>query len=782
MEYRTMTGFRRPAGRTLFPASILFALLLSLSGCSPRQHEVVVATVGTDAVPLTEFERMYLKSSGSREIAEKSSLEERERFLDLIVKYRLKLADAYRSGLDRRPDVIGELDQYRGSLASSFLMDREVVQPGIRSLYARRMEEIRASHILLELSPTASAEDSAAAYKQAQEIIAQAKAGTDFGILASQLSKDPSAARNQGDLYFFTAGQMVPPFEEAAYTTKVGEYNTVRTQYGLHILKVTDRKPAPGEVHAGHIMIRFPSATPSPEDTAQAYARIVAIRDSLRAGTDFGDLATRNSEDPGSAARSGDLGWFTRRRWILPFDEVAMAMQPGQVSDIVRTAYGYHIIKCYERRPPKTLDEMRQELQQLYQQQRFQDDYRAYVSSLKREVGLRTDSTVVSQFLASLDSTKTTRDTAWTATIPPSLRVATMMTVGTRRVTVDSVLSLMKGRQDLANTSLRAGPMRGALEKIEESLTFTAKADLLEKQNPEFAALLQEYKEGILLYQVEQDNVWGKVSTSDSLLRSYYETNPDRFVYPDRVRFTEIRAATDLGARTITSKLNAGMTPEAIAAEDSARLAQPARYNAGFKKGSTRITPSAAQAGSSAVAQMMADSLLTLRLVARPDTSKRKSTQIATAEKQVKAMADWIRKRLDVPDARISTAVMPQNTPGRGDTVIIEIAGRTPRVNGKVEYHLMAPSADERARRADSLLVGAHSAPFSYKNAFSIVRLDGREPARRKTFEEAAPEVSTAFQEYESKRLESEWINRLRTEFPVTEYPEELPKAFAPVQ
>ena len=330
--------------RVVIPGLTAVLIALTISGCSPKASEAVVASVGKQDITLPDYERMFVKSNGSREAGEKASMEEREKFLDLMIKYRLKLADAYRVGMEKRPEVVGELQQYKGNLAESFLTDREVVQPGVKDFYARRSEEIRASHILLELSPTASPADSAEAYARAYEVIAKAKSGTDFSTLATQLSKDPSANRNGGDLYYFTAGQMVPAFENAAYAMKVGEISSVpvRTQYGLHIIKVTDRHPAPGEVRSGHIMIRFPSQNPSPEDTAAAYAKSRALRDSLMSGADFAGLATRNSEDPGSAPKGGDLGWFTRRRWILPFDEVAMAMKPGETSNIVRTVYGYH--------------------------------------------------------------------------------------------------------------------------------------------------------------------------------------------------------------------------------------------------------------------------------------------------------------------------------------------------------------------------------------------------------------------------------------------------------
>lgn len=770
--------------RVVIPGLTAVLIALTISGCSPKASEAVVASVGKQDITLPDYERMFVKSNGSREAGEKASMEEREKFLDLMIKYRLKLADAYRVGMEKRPEVVGELQQYKGNLAESFLTDREVVQPGVKDFYARRSEEIRASHILLELSPTASPADSAEAYARAYEVIAKAKSGTDFSTLATQLSKDPSANRNGGDLYYFTAGQMVPAFENAAYAMKVGEISSVpvRTQYGLHIIKVTDRHPAPGEVRSGHIMIRFPSQNPSPEDTAAAYAKSRALRDSLMSGADFAGLATRNSEDPGSAPKGGDLGWFTRRRWILPFDEVAMAMKPGETSNIVRTVYGYHIIKCFETRPPKGFEESKQEVRQLYQQQRFQEDFKAYFATQQAAVGFRRDEAVTAQFLSSLDSTKSTRDSGWTSALNPALRASPMCWVGTTPISVDSVISLMNARPDMTNVQLRAAPMSTALQKINQQIVFSAVADRLQRENPEFSSLMNEYREGILLYQVEQENIWSRIAPTDSALRAYYNANASKFTYPDRVRFSELKGTTEGNARALLAKLRSGKTTAQVAAEDSVRMQLPSRFATSYRPKSATMPPAVAGVLTDVMRQMVADTTLRARFTVRPDTSTQKEKQLTLAKRRLEGMKGWLQKKTMFPDYRFTLVTTPRNAPGKGDSVEIEIIGRAAMVQGRVETHLLAPSADERARRVDSLAVGVYSSPFFHKSGFSIVRLDGREPGRMKTYEEAGPEVSTAFQDYESKRLESAWIEGLRRDFPVVEHPEVLQSAFAPAQ
>lgn len=769
----------------------LFSILISLIliGCSPNEHDIVVARIGNDPLTLGEYEKVYVKSNGSREVGAAASQEDREKFLDLILKYKLKLKDAYSRGLDKTPEVIQEIEQYKGSLAQSFLTEREIVSPGVRQLYNRRLEEIRAAHILLELAPNASPQDSVAAYKKAYEILAELKAGKDFGTLAATLSKDPSARDNKGDLYYATGGDFVPSFEDAAYTLKPGEIfpTPVRTRFGLHIIKLLDRKPAPGEVHESHIMIRFPSMSPSPEDTAKAYAKIRKIQDSVALGTDFAELAKRNSEDGGSAMHGGDLGWFTRRRWVRPFDDTSMVLNVGQVSGIVRTSYGYHIIKCYERRAQKSFEDAKQEIEALYQQRRFPDENANFLNSLKKELRFARYDSVLARFLASVDSSKTLRDSAWATNISPPLRKTAVLSILGRPVSLDSVLNLMQNRPELSNTQLRSQQFGNALDKVSEQLLFAAKADFLVEQNTDFAMVMNEYKEGVLLYQIEQQQIWSKITPTDSVLHAYFSGHRGKFTFPDRVRFTEIRLNNEANARAARQRLLAGDAFERLVTEDSLRLELPNKYVATFSQRSASLSPSTKKSLAAVAEQLRNDAGLNIRFTAMPDTMKDKPKNLDLASRRIQAMKTVLTKDYGLPENRVLlnvTALTGDSTLNAKDratkslSVTVEILGRQGRIVGPLDSGVFAPAADERAKRADSLSVEGLTMPFSFRNGYSVVRLDGREPARQKTFEEAGAEVSTSFQDYEAKRLEKEWIDGIKQRFPVTEERVNLKNAF----
>ncbi|HCV43394.1 MAG TPA: hypothetical protein DGH68_07905, partial [Bacteroidetes bacterium] len=648
--------------RTSLYLSVFAGIILLLAGCGPKEQESIVATVGTKPITLKEYEDLYIKSNGSREAAAKSTQDEREKFLDLVTKFKLKLTDAYNQGLNKRPELLAEIDQYKSSLASSFLTDREITSPGAKMMYDRRHNEFRASHILISLGQSPSKDDSIAAYAKADTVIARLNAGERFDSLARLYSQDPSVSQNGGDLYYFTAGQMVPPFEDAVFAMKVGEttQKPVRTQFGLHIIKLVDKKPARGEIKASHIMIRFERQDPSPEDTLAAYEKIGAIQDSLKMGIDFDGLARRNSGDPGSASKGGDLGWFQRRRWIQSFDEVVQTLKPGENSGIVRTIYGYHLIRCYEERVPKGFDEAKKDMQQLYQQTRFQDDYKAYFTKLQSSTQYKLHEDVLTQFIASLDSNKTTKDSVWWSTIPRSVGSTSLITFGARGVSVDSVVKLVNARPDFNNTPLRDPSIRNTVDKIGESLVFSVRGETLEKDYPEFGAIMREYTDGIMLYQIEQDRVWNSVVVNDSVLRIYFNNNRDKFMFPDRVDFTELRASDDSVAQLIFAQAKAGKTFEQIAAADSVRMAMKSNFQADFAKNSAKLTPAIMKALAPIVDQLKSDGALKIQLTSHPDTSARKAQNKKLADQRIGAIKGYFKKR-GIADQRVSTLSQPYN-------------------------------------------------------------------------------------------------------------------------
>jgi peptidyl-prolyl cis-trans isomerase SurA len=549
--------------RTTLPASILTLLCtvsFFLNGCTKQVSDIILADIGPEKLTVAEYERQLSKNNGGWEAAKSLPIEEKEKFLDLLVKFRLKLLDAYQRGLDKDPEVVNEMQEYRSSLATSYFLDKVVVTPGLRLMYERRKEELRASHILFRLPRVPTPEDTLTAWQKADAVLKQANAGEDFAKLAGQFSEDRSSSEKGGDVYYFTSGATVPRFEDACYELQPGRIYPmpVRTRFGYHVIKLTDRRPNRGQVRASHIMIRFDSS--SPQDTLKAYNTIRALQDSLKAGIDFADLAKRHSQHAGSAAAGGDLGFFERRRGAEPFDEAAFSLRVGEVSGIVKTSYGYHLIKVTDEKPLGSFEEMKTALREQYQNTRYTYDYENYLQDYKAAVGFRFSEDVVDTLLSRSDSAKTSADSLWDRDIPKRIREKPVFFFAADSVSLDSVIEIMKKDPEFNNTQLKSDNIRKTLDRIAERSLMRYRTRNIEAEYPEFKQTLKEYEEGVLLYKSEQRHVWDKISTSDSLLRDFYEKHRERYTTVDSVNIREIYVSKDSSkALQLLDSLKAGV-------------------------------------------------------------------------------------------------------------------------------------------------------------------------------------------------------------------------------
>jgi peptidyl-prolyl cis-trans isomerase SurA len=297
---------------------------------------------------------------------------------------------AEEAGLDTVAKFRSELEGYRKQLARPYLIDRELNDQLIREAYDRSTVEVRASHILVQVTPEASPEDTLAAFKRISALRARVIAGEDFATVARSKggSDDPSATKNGGDLGWFSALQMVYPFETAAYNTQVGEVSApVRTRFGYHIIKVVGKRPARGQVQVAHIMLRAAEGDTSAR-VRDAERRIREVHAQLLAGQlSFSDAALRYSEDESSSGKGGELPMFGTGKMIEEFEDASFALKnDGDMSEPFRTRFGWHIVKRLSYKAPPTFEESKGELKaKIGRDTRADITKKAYLEKLKRD-------------------------------------------------------------------------------------------------------------------------------------------------------------------------------------------------------------------------------------------------------------------------------------------------------------------------------------------------------------------------------------------------------------
>jgi peptidyl-prolyl cis-trans isomerase SurA len=359
---------------------------VAIGARAQQAADPVLLTVDGKPVTRAEFEAIYKKNNKDAPVTPEALND----YLDLFINYKLKVRAAEEAGLDTVAKFRSELEGYRKQLARPYLIDRELNDQLIREAYDRSTVEVRASHILVQVTPEASPEDTLAAFKRISALRARVIAGEDFATVARSKggSDDPSATKNGGDLGWFSALQMVYPFETAAYNTQVGEVSApVRTRFGYHIIKVVGKRPARGQVQVAHIMLRAAEGDTSAR-VRDAERRIREVHAQLLAGQlSFSDAALRYSEDESSSGKGGELPMFGTGKMIEEFEDASFALKnDGDMSEPFRTRFGWHIVKRLSYKAPPTFEESKGELKaKIGRDTRADITKKAYLEKLKRD-------------------------------------------------------------------------------------------------------------------------------------------------------------------------------------------------------------------------------------------------------------------------------------------------------------------------------------------------------------------------------------------------------------
>jgi peptidyl-prolyl cis-trans isomerase SurA len=510
------------------------AVLLMFVGSAwhvSAQNSEVILTVGNEQVTRAEFESIFKKNNREADV----SPEALEEYMELFINFKLKVKEAEALGMDTARKFIQELAGYRNQLARPYLTDTDQSEALIREAYDRKKEEIKASHILIGLDLNASPQDTLKAWKKINDIRKKALAGTDFSELAKEHSSDPSAKDNGGSLGYFSALQMVYPFENAAFNTKVGEISKpVRTRFGYHILKVYDRRPSRGEIKVAHIMVRS-SETDSEDRQSLAEKQIKDIHTELMAGGVFADLALKYSDDGSSSEKGGQLPMFGAGKMVEEFENAAFALkEDGDISEPVRSRFGWHIIKRLEYKPLPPYEEMESELKmRIAKDTRSELTRKSFVNRLKKEYNFKAHSRNLTPVLNTLDTNIFHGN--WDASKAQKLNKPLFEIDGnvfTQADFVEFLSSRQKSKRRTASSPVEYG--KEQYEKFEEDAIFDYENSRLEEKYPEFRALMKEYHDGILLFELTDLMVWSMAVKDSVGLEEFYEENKHKYTYKER--------------------------------------------------------------------------------------------------------------------------------------------------------------------------------------------------------------------------------------------------------
>ncbi len=535
-------------------------ILLSLAQKSNDNLEnQVLFIVKDDTITAGEYMAVYNKN---REIRENIDSQTPREYLDLYINFKLKVCQAKEMGKDTTHAFKREYMSYKNQLAQSYLIDKNAIEELIREAYKRMKYDVKALHIML----TPEEDDTLTAYNQAKELIKRIKNGEDFSILSKEYSKDQYSAQKGGDLGYFTVFNMIYPFESAVYNTPVGEIadNPVRTHFGYHVIKVTDKRPARGEITVAHIMLVSDEESKT-DKKENAKKKIYEIHEELNNGANFEELALKYSEDETSNKLGGQLPPFGINKMYPDFEDTAFSLEnPSDFSKPVKTPIGWHIVKLIEKKSIPLFDKIKSELKvSVEKDRRSKRSYISIIKKLKKEYAYKEYSKIKKITYDQVDVNELKLNKYKAERVEGLNEV--LFEFANKRFKVKDFLMFLEENQKklIRERGLKRQP-DVAFRRFVENQLIKYEKTRLEDKYPQFKLLSREYYEGILLFDLTEEKIW-KTAIEDSIgLYQYYSSIKENYKWDTRFDVIIIDAANKKLAKKAMRALKNGLDPDII--------------------------------------------------------------------------------------------------------------------------------------------------------------------------------------------------------------------------
>jgi peptidyl-prolyl cis-trans isomerase SurA len=590
----------------------LLAVALTVGICTNvlQAQDPVVMTINSRPIKKSEFEAVYRKNNGKEVNAASKSVKE---YVDLFSLFKSKVFEAESLGLDTLSSFKTELAGYRRQLAAPYLTDKSTNENLLNEAYERLKTEVRASHILIRVPENAYPKDTLEAwtriniirnavlgkypsqsdlsaydkilknssevskafkgkdsalykikYNAVKHLADYGKNATDkFPEIAIKTSDDPSSQDNKGDLNYFSAFDMVYPFESAAFNTKVGDVSRIiRTRFGYHVLKVYDKRASRGEIQAAHIMVKIPKDG-TEQDKTNAKTKIDELYGKLKAGQNFEELARQFSDDKQTSDRGGQLQPFKGGRLPKAFEDAAFSIPAnGQYSEPVMTQYGWHIIKRIELKGVPAFDEIKNDLKQrVARDTRSQEGRSALIAKVKKEGGFKEN-------LKNRDELIKAVDTSYLKGNWKSEKVAKLnkeiFNLGGKSYTQKDFAKFLESQMSISSLNDVQDVLRTMYKTWVDESVIAYEDSQLEKKYPEFANLYREYRDGILLFDLTDQKVWSRAVKDTAGLKEFYEKNKNKYLWDERAEVTTYKCLNEDVAKNVRKMLKAKKSEKEI--------------------------------------------------------------------------------------------------------------------------------------------------------------------------------------------------------------------------
>lgn len=529
-------------------------------------------TLGDKKISAQEFMNTYEKNNVKTDVLDKKNIDE---YLDLYIDFKLKVTEAEALKMDTIPSFVKELGNYRDQLAKPYFSNDDITEELMREAYDRMQYDMNAAHILIKCDAKALPADTLAAYNKAMKIRERILKGEDFSTVAVEMSDDPSArdmaeipgvrkayVGNRGELGYFTAFDMVYPFETGVYTTEVGEVSMpIRSDFGYHIIKVNSKTPALGLVTAAHIyLVADPNATEEADSILRNKAYNI-YNELMKDQNQWSDFVRKYSEDRGTISKNGKLSPFRVNQIVPEFITAVKNLKAGEISEPIKTSFGYHIIRLVSNMPPSDYETEKVKLEEkVGRDMRGKISEEIAMNRIMKDNNFKENTKVKDEYITSIDSTL-----AMGMYQPEEIdSKKVLFTIGKETCKLEEFVDYIVGhqrRQGFLTSTAYAYELYDAFLKAK---VFAYEDASLEEKYPEFKTLVQEYHDGILLFSLMEEQVWNKAVEDTAGLNAYYERNKNNYMWNERVKAIVVTSNDKDNVEEITTLLSGDVAIDSV--------------------------------------------------------------------------------------------------------------------------------------------------------------------------------------------------------------------------
>ena len=533
---------------------LLLFLFIGYFNGNAQNKKNVLLTINSNPVYSSDFTKVFNKNL---DLVVEESQKNVAGYLDLFIDYKLKITEAYAQGLDKNQQYIKEFKKYEDQLAKKYIYDKRVVSKLVEEAYDRSLEEINAEHILVLSNLNDSPNDTLKAYNKIKEAHVKALKGENFTSLVIEYSEEPGAKKSKGKLGYFTAFQMVYPFENTAYNTKVGEISQItRTSFGYHIIKINDRRKKKPKINVSHIMI-FSNNDKKAEDPEERINELYAM---IMQGEPFENIAKQFSEDKNTGVKGGQLKTFGPGDLKAPkFENAAYSIKnEGEIIAPIQSAFGWHIIRLNEKFSIPSFEEQKDDIEK-----KVKGGARALIvtqainNKIIKKYGFKEGESYISYFNNYVNDSIFSRK--WTYSSIPLKENQILFTIGDHDVTYTDYAEYLRDNQKtIKKYANKESLLIDMYVRFKNETLKNYFKERLEVENTEYATIINDYRNGLLVYDVMNKNIWQIAKTDSTGLKNYYEKTKNNYNWKKRLDVDIYSSSDEITTKQVQTLLMRG--------------------------------------------------------------------------------------------------------------------------------------------------------------------------------------------------------------------------------